>query len=89
MTSKYTLQLKSKAEIYGFFDASYKGDGNAFFNSATSLIYYALPLNELTGNFDVQHGWDMATVVEKAQKNRSKVYFTVLIANKNARSNLL
>ena len=46
VTRKYTLQLKSKAEIYGFFDASYKADANVFFNSATSLIYYALPLNE-------------------------------------------
>ncbi|WP_316815102.1 glycosyl hydrolase family 18 protein [Pedobacter nyackensis] len=89
VTRKYTLQLKNKAEVYGFFDASYKGDASTFFNSATSLIYHALSLNELTGDFDPQHGWDMATVVGKAQKNRSKVYFTVLIANKNARSSLL
>ncbi|MGY0035718.1 hypothetical protein [Pedobacter sp. NJ-S-72] len=89
VTRKYTLQLKNKAEIFGFFDASYKGDANAFFNAATSLIYYALSLNESTGNFDHLNGWDTAPVIDKAQKSGSKLYFTVLIANKSSRGQLL
>ncbi|QNK63916.1 glycoside hydrolase family 18 protein [Pedobacter sp. PAMC26386] len=89
VTRKYTLQLKNKAEIFGFFDASYVGNSNAFFNTATSLIYYALPLNESTGNFDQLNKWDTAPVIDKAQKSGSKLYFSVLIANKSARAPLL
>lgn len=89
VTRKYTLQLKNKAEIFGFFDAAYPAKADAFFNAATSLIYYALPVNESTGNFDRLNGWDTNPVIEKAQKSGSKVYFTVLISGKNTKSPLL
>lgn len=89
ITKKYTLQLKNRVEVYGFFDAAYPANTNAFFNAATSLIYYALPVNESTGSFDQLNGWDTAPVIDKAQKSGSKVYFTVLISGKNTKSALL
>ncbi len=86
---KYTLKLKNKAEVYGFFDAAYPAGADAFFNAATSLIYYAIPVNETTGNFDQLNHWDTSPVIDKAEKKGTKVYFTLLIANKAKNSALL
>lgn len=89
LNRKYTLQLKNKVEIFGFFDAAYGGSANAFFNPATSLVYYPLPINESTGNFDRLNGWDTAPVISQAQKSGSKVYFSVLIANRSSKPAIL
>lgn len=86
---EFTLKLKNRAEIYGFFDAAYPSGATAFLTGATSLIYYSLPVNEKSGDFDKLNGWDKSPVVEKAKQKGSKVYFSMLVANSPTTSSIL
>lgn len=86
----YRLRLKSKAEVFGFYEAGVASwDATAYLNTAHALVYYALPLNEATGSIDSLHGWNTSPVVSQAQQKGCRVYCTVLMQNKTGTSPFL
>lgn len=81
---KYSVKLKNKIEVYGFYNGATKlpvqVDNLIYLNT---LIYNSLYINSNTGDIKDLNGWDTSSIIGQAQNAGCSIALTFAIADRN------